>query len=562
MKNNSEKKSIMSVETHLSLQYSIVRILAESNGTAAILLKILQTVCEYNGWGIGEIWFIDGDTGVLRLDSMWHHPSWDARKFEEVSRGITFKPGQGLPGRAWESGRPEWITDVVGDPNFLRESIASEMGLHTAFAFPIKKSGKVMGVFAFFSRDIVTPDDALLEMFAAIGDQVGGFIKRKQAEEALRKMEAEVERAHRLESIGILAGGIAHDFNNLLTVISGGISLSKMHVPPSGKAYKWLGEAENACKQANEVTNRLIMFSEGGEPLKEEASLSEIINERVDALLSGSEIKPEISLPEDLYPVEIDRGQIVQAFSNLMINAREAMPEGGVLKVGAKNIHVSINDNIPLSEGNYVKITLSDTGKGIPKENISSIFDPYFTTKEMGSVKGTGLGLSVCYSIIKKHGVFIDVDSRVGTGTTFHIYLPAYEKQKDKRTAAAAKRILVMDDEAIVRKVASGILEESGFEVETARDGLEAVDSYMKAKESGRPFDAVLLDLSVAEGVGGEFAIRKLQAIDPSVKGIVMSGYAKDHVMTEYENYGFAAAIAKPFDFKRLKEVVEGVLRK
>lgn len=682
MKDNSKNENITSVETRLSLQYSIVRILAESNGIGDTLLKILQTACEYNGWGIGEIWFIDEDTGVLRLDRMWHHPSWDTRKFEAVSRGIAFQPGQGLPGRVWESGQPQWITNVIGDPNFVRESIASEMGLHTAFAFPIKRSGEVMGVFAFFSRDIEPHDDALLEMFAAIGNQVGGFIKRKEAEKALKEsekrfrdifdeapdgiliadpetngfylgnraicnmlgyteeeirrltvmdihpekdlpyvlelfgkmargelkvarnvpfkrrdgsvfysdintfwltisgkrylagifrdvtdrigMEKEVERANRLESIGILAGGIAHDYNNLMTAVMGNISLAKMKTSPDNKTHKWLTEAEKACEQTRELSNRLIVFAEGGESVRETTSISGIITKTVNKLLKGSSIRSDITLSDNLYLVEINKDQIMQAFINLIVNAMESMPDGGVLGVKAANITVSDRDNLPLREGDYLKVSISDTGRGIPEEDLPKIFDPYFTTKEMGSVKGTGLGLSVCYSIVKNHGGFIDVESEVGTETTFNVYLPASEKQninREKR-AAAAKRILVMDDEAVVRKVACDILGEFGFEVETAMDGLEAVDIYMKAKESGRPFDAVLLDLSVAEGVGGDVAIRKLQAIDPGVKGIVMSGYAKDRVLTDYENYGFAAAIAKPFDFKLLKEVVEGVLRK
>lgn len=243
-----------------------------------------------------------------------------------------------------------------------------------------------------------------------------------------KKIEAELEKKDKLESIGILAGGMAHDFNNMLTGILGNISLTKMHMLPDNKDYSRLSEAENICVQMTELTRKLITFSEGGDPFRKVLSISSIIHETTCSELSGTNISCQCDFSDGLSPVYVyvDDGQIRQVFRNLVINAKEAMPEGGVIRVRAENIILDKDDAV-LKEGKYVKITIKDSGKGIPEEILPKIFDPYFTTKEMGSDKGMGLGLAVCYSIIKKHDGHITVESKTGEGTTFHIYLPAVE---------------------------------------------------------------------------------------------------------------------------------------
>jgi PAS domain S-box-containing protein len=660
-------------QVRLYLQYNIVRILSESINIDEALKKILQLICENNRWIIGEVWFIDEGNNALYLNTLWNKPVLDISDFEAVSRKITFQKGKGLPGRVWESGQPAWITDVLSDTNFLRESAALKIGLHGAFAFPIMISNEVIGVLSFFSRDIEPLDDDMLKQFDAIGRQIGNFIEkkraeenlsrtnqelqalinaspmaiisldrdkritlwskaaerifgwtkgevigkpvpfipedkraefqsyvsrvfngevlsdieivrerrdgsivfaclsaaplldaegnvsslmavieditekkiieeniikernlfqslieslpgifylcdnseniirwnknleiitgysadeiarmkppdfiaepdretvkrgaeeifikgsssieanflrkdgkqipfyftglrimmddtpciigvgidiseRKEAEDALRKMEEELLKAKKLESIGVLAGGIAHDFNNLLTAILGNVSLAKMFLNPKDKAYGRLSDAEGACQSARELSYRLITFSKGGEPFRQESSLSELVENTVHPMLSGTNVQCECNIPDNLYLVKIDAQQMKQVISHLIKNALEAMADKGLVRVYAKNVAISKKDNLPLVEGDYVMLSVEDNGRGIPEENMAKIFDPYFSTKEMGSQKGQGLGLSICYSIVKKHEGFIAVDSKIGEGTAFHVYIPA-----------------------------------------------------------------------------------------------------------------------------------------
>jgi signal transduction histidine kinase len=243
-----------------------------------------------------------------------------------------------------------------------------------------------------------------------------------------KKMEEEILKAKKLESVGTLAGGIAHDFNNLLQAILGSISLAKMHADPGDKIHKFLDTAEKVSMRASDITKQLITFAQGGAPVKRTMYIGEFITNTVHFFLSGSNVTAKLYVESDLTPVDVDEGQIRQVIHSMVSNATEAMPEGGILTIAVENADIDVADELPLSEGKYVKVTLSDSGNGIPGENISRIFDPFFTTKEMGSQKGTGLGLAISYSIVKNHNGLITVESEVGVGTTFHIYLPASKK--------------------------------------------------------------------------------------------------------------------------------------
>ena len=375
-----------------------------------------------------------------------------------------------------------------------------------------------------------------------------------------KQMEEDLRRIHKLESVGVLAGGIAHDFNNLLTAILGNIDLSKTHVDEDSRTYRLLGEAERATKRAADLTQQLLTFSKGGAPIKRSTSIVEIIKESARFALTGSNVKCLYQFPDNLWSAEVDQGQMHQVFHNLIINADQAMAAGGIITVRADNAILGAGG--PLQEGRYVKIVIEDQGTGISEEHIQKIFDPYFTTKE----EGRGLGLAVTYSIIKNHGGYITVESGLGSGTTFTLYLPAsdksitVEKAHEDKPIIGKGRILLMDDEDVVRDIASEILKEIGYEVEVAKDGREVIELYRKAEESGHAFDVVIMDLTIPGGMGGKEAIKKLREINPRVKAIVSSGYAHDPIMANFRNYGFDAMIPKPYSRRDLSKIVHKIM--
>jgi PAS domain S-box-containing protein len=376
-----------------------------------------------------------------------------------------------------------------------------------------------------------------------------------------KQMEEEVIRIQKIESIGILAGGIAHDFNNILTAILGNISLAKIFAQSDNRILKGLNKAEEASLRARDLTQQLLTFSKGGAPIRKSVSVAKLLRDTTAFTLSGSDIKCEFSLSDGLWPAEIDEGQITQVVNNVVLNARQAMPKGGTIRVSAENhTFVSVPQDLPLEEGRYVKISIEDNGVGIPESDLSKIFDAYFTTKE----KGAGLGLSISYSIVKKHGGYINVKSKQGAGTTFCIYLPASKDRETVEPETAPERferaikVLVMDDEPLIRDTALAMLEHLGCEAEAAADGTEAIERYGRARNAGRPFDVVILDLTVPGGMGGKEAITKLQEIDPAVRGIVSSGYANDPVMAYFADFGFCGVVTKPYSMGKLA----GALRK
>jgi len=379
-----------------------------------------------------------------------------------------------------------------------------------------------------------------------------------------KRLEEEERKIEKLQSIGTLAGGIAHDFNNILTGILGNITLAERHIEPEGKAAERLLEAKRASLRAKDLTQQLLTFARGGAPIKKTASIAELIQNSTAFALTGSKIKAEFSLPDDLWTIEIDEGQMNQVITNLVINADEAMPEGGILNIQVKNTAVKRKGVLPLAKGNYVEITVADYGVGIGKEHLSKIFDPYFTTKQ----KGSGLGLATVYSIIRNHDGYITVKSELGIGTTFYIYLPASGKPASVKeevmleTPIVGKgRILVMDDEEIIREMLSNTLSLAGYDVELTSNGAEAIKRYAEAEESGQPFNAIILDLTIPSSMGGKEAMKKLLEIDPDVKAIVSSGYSTDPIMADYKKYGFSAVVTKPYSAGELERVLRSVLK-
>lgn len=377
-----------------------------------------------------------------------------------------------------------------------------------------------------------------------------------------QKLENELARKQKLESLGLLAGGIAHDFNNILTALFGNIILARMHMEADSPGYEHLAEAEKAMVRAKELTHQLLTFSKGGAPVKETADITGIIIDSTKFMLRGSQSRCEYAIISSLWNVDVDVGQISQVINNIAINADHAMPGGGIIQVSAINYAVKKGTPLPLFPGRYVKITIADKGSGIPKENLARIFDPYFTTK----AKGSGLGLSTALSIIRKHSGHIEIESEPGVGTSVHIYLPASDKDisgsitGNDQPVKGSGRILVMDDEEAILDMASALLSHFGYRSSVARDGDEAIALYKEAAARNNPFAVIIMDLTIPGGLGGKETISRLHEIDPFVKAVVSSGYSTDPIVANFRQYGFAGILTKPYTATEMSEIIKKVL--
>lgn len=377
------------------------------------------------------------------------------------------------------------------------------------------------------------------------------------------RKRAEIERLQlsKLESLGLLAAGIAHDFNNILTVILGNISLAMLEQPENA-SQGGLAEAEKACQQAQALARQLLTFAKGGAPIKELISLADLITEAGTFSCKGANVRCEFDFPDHLGGIEADPGQLRQVFQNLVINAAQAMPAGGAVKVQGENLELKVDGDLPLAAGRYVKISIQDQGIGIPEKYLLKIFDPYFTTKHRGS----GLGLAVSYSIIQNHQGHITAESTLGEGSTFRIYLPASDKKftqappEDKESLIGTGKILVMDDDAMVREVLGKMLVSLGYEVQFAADGAEALALFAQAQDAGAPFTGAIVDLTIPNGMGGKEAMARLLELDPQVKALVSSGYSDDPIMAEHKKYGFAGVIAKPYKISELGKALRNAI--
>ncbi len=555
-------------ERRQASQYAVTRVLSEALRLEEAVPKIIQAVGESLEWDLGVFWRLEKQSGTLRCLNHWRVSTLEADEFITQMQTRTFKPGVGLPGRIWESGKPVWIRDVTLDPAFVRAEAAAKTGLHGAFGFPIRIGGEIEGVIEFFSDQVREPDGELISMIADVALKIGQFGERTRAEEALRLTEAQLRQAQKMEAVGRLAGGVAHDFNNLLTVIRGYSELILSRLAPADPARREMEEVKKAADRAAGLTSQLLAFSRRQFVAAKIVDLNALVmnmDGMLRRLLGEDIVELSADLDPNLGPIKADPGQIEQVIMNLAVNARDAMPTGGQLTIQTRNILIKKGprrETMMLDEGSYVLLAIKDTGHGMSEETQSHLFEPFFTTKEKG--KGTGLGLSTVYGIVKQSGGTIGIESKLGHGTTCKIFFPKVDEAAQAAPVAGGtigramgrETILVVEDDPSVRGLVQEALRLSGYEVLVARHGIEAL--LTGAKHLG-PIHLLLTDVAMPQMSGPEVA-EKLTIARPEIKVLYMSGYP-DHPV--FERGGVKRDtdfLQKPFTPNLLTQKVRDVL--
>lgn len=560
----SERKA---AERRLAAQYTVARILATESTLDEAIQQILRSVCETLVWDLGQFWRIDASGALLQLVSSWHASGAALASFAESCRSITFGRGVGLPGHVWSSGRAHWLADVREDPTFDRRAAAEQCDFHAAVAVPILHGDSLLGIMEFFGHRRLGPDNALLDMMAAAGRQLGQFMERKRAEEALRASQAQLAQAQKMEAIGQLAGGVAHDFNNLLTIVSGNGQLLMADSRDDDPARPLVTEILEAARRGVSLTSQLLTFSSMHAFAVKTVDLAAVVRSTEGMLrrLIGEDVILETRLDPDVGYVRADVGQLEQVIVNLAVNARDAMPRGGHVTISTAPVEFDAEfakRHPDAKPGRYTVLAVADTGSGMDELTRSRAFEPFFTTKAFG--KASGLGLSVVHGIVKRCGGLITVSSTPGRGTTVEIFLPRVDEGPSagpapKPGAAVSKgseTILLAEDDSRVRLIAQRALEAAGYTVLVAGHGGEALD--VASHSSGR-IHLLITDVIMPE-MGGRQLAERLTVIRPDIKVLFMSGYSDDAVLRQGVERDEIAFLAKPFSLEDLTGKVRELL--
>ena len=478
-----------------------------------------------------------------------------------MSREFTFSKGDGLPGTVWKTGDPLWVFDTTADSSVFREKFVETAGLHSAFAFPLRVQGKILGVLAFLSAKVREPEGDLLRLFETMGGLIGQALERRRLEEHLRQSQ-------KMQAVGQLAGGVAHDFNNMLTVIQGFVELLKLQPGSPENLRDCLGQIGQAAGRAANLTRQLLTFSRKQIIQPRTLDLNAVIANLTKML--GRVIGEDIALSLNYAPqpalVLADEDMLAQVLMNLAVNSRDAMPKGGQLAIATESVRVTqddLNRHPNAREGEFVCVSVTDSGCGIPAESLPRIFEPFFTTKDVG--RGTGLGLSTVYGIVEQHNGWIEVRSQVGIGTCFKIFLPRTAQTSAKAVSPYAssdlprgnETILLVEDEESVRSVARAVLKRLGYSVIEAESGRAALETWEVRREE---IDLVLTDMVMPNGINGRDLIRELQGRQPDIKHIYASGYnpfqdGSNHDLIEGVNF-----LQKPYQTQKLAHIVRKTL--
>lgn len=385
-----------------------------------------------------------------------------------------------------------------------------------------------------------------------------------EAQDEKEKIETLIQQSQHLQSLGILAGGIAHDFNNLLTSVLGNISLVSLGFGKENEFAAYLKNAEEAVKEASDLTKELLKFAKYDNPKKTITTIEKLIKETAEFVLRDSNSYCVFDIEKNLWATNIDTNQIKQVIENLIVNAVQSMPDQGKITITCSNLQIKNRNEIPgLKPGKYIKTSIKDHGVGISKEELPRIFEPYYSSQGLSNIKGRGLGLAIDYSIIEQHGGIIIAESENKKGSTFTFFLPAANKKNQEKPISNAEKkgkVLAMDDNENILKLTCRLLQKLGYQTVPVKNGKEAIEIFVEAIRSGEPFDAAILDLTIDNGMGAEETMAKLIEINPNIKAVVTSGYSNSPVIRNFKNYGFKAAIQKPYNLQVLSVTMQDVM--
>jgi two-component system, cell cycle sensor histidine kinase and response regulator CckA len=548
-------------EQKLNVEYAISRVLAEASTVEEAASQVLQSICENLSLDVGELWIVDPRESVLRWAEMWSAPNLQVDEFKTVSRQMTFARGIGLAGRVWDSGRPAWISDIAENADFPRSAVAGKAGLHSFLGFPVLIENEVFAIIGLFSREPQAPDDSLLLIAAALGNQIGQFFQRT-------RLEVQLFQSQKLETVGKLAGGIAHEFNNIMTAIIGQSELLLGDLPPENPLSKNAIEIRDAANRAAALTRQLLAYGRKQILQPEALNLNDIIAnmESMFRHLMGDGVDVRIHPAPNLKPVNADAGQIEQVIMNMAMNARDAMPHRGkfTLETGTFTLDEKEAGRYPeLKPGDYVMLAISDTGSGMSTEVKQRVFEPFFSTKGVG--QGTGLGLATCYGIIKQSGGHITVHSEPDQGTTFKIYLPRMRQEVGDRPVSrqssdlplGTETVLLVEGDQALCNMISALLGRLGYIVLAAANSVEALN--LIKQQGNNPVDLLFMDEVIPQESGKELSDRVLE-LYPKTKILFTSAYTENAIVHQGVSNSGAAVLQKPFSPSALAQKVRKIL--
>lgn len=550
-------------EELLELQSSILGVAASSNDCADLMTQLCFMAEKLTPDSVASIMLYNKSDDRLYVHTAPSIPQ------EAIDALNGLQVGAGSCGNAVYHDEAMYVCNTLEDNRWCdTRSFAETFSIAACWSMPVHNElNEVIGTFALSSFEIREPTNFQCKLLHICASVTGILFQKENHLQQSSQWERESLRSEKLESIGVLAGGIAHDFNNLLSIVIGNIEMTERAVDKDSKALTYMSSAAEASRRAAELTQQLLTFSKGGDPIKKLSDLKEIVRDSAEFVLHGSAVSLtfDCNFDEDILVSEIDSGQISQVIQNIIINARQAMNNNGDINITCSNaVDLPENKNSELATKKYHKIELSDCGPGIPEDIVDKIFDPYFTTKSDGS----GLGLALSFSIINKHDGYLFIDTEEGVGSCFTVYLPASDMERDKifDTAPVVNIVknkgcvLVMDDQDMLHEVAEAMLEELGYQSVHARNGTEAIEIFRQALDSENLIDALIMDLTIPGGMGGKEAIKEILSLDANANVIVCSGYSNDSVMSKFEDYGFKGALSKPYDIDELENTLGRIL--